>query len=100
MDTACSRVSAAATSWWDAARGCSNRRSRFSKDNSQSIRFERSSRRRETANSPASFILSDTVRAEAKGVSADLREEGVEQLTMLTGDRRTGRGIDSPSKSA
>jgi Cd2+/Zn2+-exporting ATPase len=35
------------------------------------------------------IYLSDTVRAEAKGVSADLREGGVDHLMMLTGDRRT-----------
>jgi Cd2+/Zn2+-exporting ATPase len=35
------------------------------------------------------IYLSDTVRAEAKGVSADLREGGVDHLMMLTGDRQT-----------
>jgi Cd2+/Zn2+-exporting ATPase len=35
------------------------------------------------------IYLSDTVRAEAKGVSTDLREGGVDHLMMLTGDRRT-----------
>jgi Cd2+/Zn2+-exporting ATPase len=35
------------------------------------------------------IYLSDTVRAEAKSVSADLREGGVDHLMMLTGDRRT-----------
>jgi Cd2+/Zn2+-exporting ATPase len=35
------------------------------------------------------IYLSDTVRAEAKGVSADLRENGVDHLTMLTGDRHS-----------
>jgi Zn2+/Cd2+-exporting ATPase len=35
------------------------------------------------------IYLSDTVRAEAKGVSADLREGGVGHLMMLTGDRRS-----------
>jgi Cd2+/Zn2+-exporting ATPase len=35
------------------------------------------------------IYLSDTVRAEAKGVSADLREDGVDHLMMLTGDRRS-----------
>ena len=35
------------------------------------------------------IYLSDTVRAEAKGVSADLRQGGVDHLMMLTGDRRT-----------
>ncbi len=34
------------------------------------------------------IYLSDTVRAEASGVIANLREEGVEYLTMLTGDRQ------------
>ncbi len=34
------------------------------------------------------IYLSDTVRAEASGVIANLRDEGVEQLTMLTGDRQ------------
>jgi Cd2+/Zn2+-exporting ATPase len=34
------------------------------------------------------IYLSDTVRAEAPGVIASLREEGVDQLTMLTGDRQ------------
>ena len=34
------------------------------------------------------IYLSDTIRAEASGVIADLREEGVDQLTMLTGDRQ------------
>jgi Cd2+/Zn2+-exporting ATPase len=33
------------------------------------------------------IYLSDTVRGEAAGVVANLREEGVDQLTMLTGDR-------------
>ncbi|MGH9613891.1 MAG: heavy metal translocating P-type ATPase, partial [Bryobacteraceae bacterium] len=35
------------------------------------------------------IYLSDTVRAEAKDVSKDLREGGVDHLMMLTGDRRT-----------
>ena len=35
------------------------------------------------------IYLSDTVRAEAKGVSADLRAGGVDHLMMLTGDRRS-----------
>jgi Cd2+/Zn2+-exporting ATPase len=35
------------------------------------------------------IYLSDTVRAEAKGVSTNLRERGVDHLMMLTGDRRT-----------
>jgi Cd2+/Zn2+-exporting ATPase len=35
------------------------------------------------------IYLSDTVRPEAKSVSADLRESGVDHLMMLTGDRRT-----------
>jgi Cd2+/Zn2+-exporting ATPase len=35
------------------------------------------------------IYLSDTVRPEAKGVSTDLREGGVDHLMMLTGDRRT-----------
>jgi Zn2+/Cd2+-exporting ATPase len=35
------------------------------------------------------IYLSDTVRAEAKGVSADLRQGGVDHLMMLTGDRRS-----------
>jgi Cd2+/Zn2+-exporting ATPase len=34
------------------------------------------------------IYLSDTVRAEAPGVIASLREEGIDQLTMLTGDRQ------------
>jgi Zn2+/Cd2+-exporting ATPase len=35
------------------------------------------------------IYLSDTVRAEAKNVSANLRQSGVDHLMMLTGDRRT-----------
>jgi Cd2+/Zn2+-exporting ATPase len=35
------------------------------------------------------IYLSDTVRTEAKGVSADLRAGGVDHLMMLTGDRRS-----------
>jgi Cd2+/Zn2+-exporting ATPase len=35
------------------------------------------------------IYLSDTVRAEAKNVSANLRKSGVDHLMMLTGDRRT-----------
>jgi Zn2+/Cd2+-exporting ATPase len=35
------------------------------------------------------IYLSDTVRAEAKAVSAELRQGGVDHLMMLTGDRRT-----------
>jgi Cd2+/Zn2+-exporting ATPase len=35
------------------------------------------------------IYLSDTVREEASGVVANLREEGVDQLTMLTGDRQS-----------
>jgi Cd2+/Zn2+-exporting ATPase len=35
------------------------------------------------------IYLSDTVRAEARNVSANLRQSGVEHLMMLTGDRRT-----------
>jgi Cd2+/Zn2+-exporting ATPase len=35
------------------------------------------------------IYLSDTVRAEAKGVSSDLRQGGVDHLMMLTGDRRS-----------
>jgi Cd2+/Zn2+-exporting ATPase len=35
------------------------------------------------------IYLSDTVRAEAKNVSASLRQSGVDHLMMLTGDRRT-----------
>jgi Cd2+/Zn2+-exporting ATPase len=34
------------------------------------------------------IYLSDTIRAEASGVIANLREEGIDQLTMLTGDRQ------------
>lgn len=33
------------------------------------------------------IYLSDTIRGEASGVVSQLREEGVDQLTMLTGDR-------------
>jgi Cd2+/Zn2+-exporting ATPase len=33
------------------------------------------------------IYLSDTIRAEASGVITILREEGIDQLTMLTGDR-------------
>ena len=35
------------------------------------------------------IYLSDTVRAEAKNVTENLREEGVDHFMMLTGDRRT-----------
>jgi Cd2+/Zn2+-exporting ATPase len=35
------------------------------------------------------IYLSDTLRAEAKDVSANLRQGGVDHLMMLTGDRRT-----------
>jgi Cd2+/Zn2+-exporting ATPase len=35
------------------------------------------------------IYLSDTLRAEAKNVSANLRKSGVDHLMMLTGDRRT-----------
>jgi Cd2+/Zn2+-exporting ATPase len=35
------------------------------------------------------IYLSDRLRDEARGVVANLREEGVDQLTMLTGDRRS-----------
>ena len=34
------------------------------------------------------IYLSDTIRSEASGVIANLRDEGVDQLTMLTGDRQ------------